>query len=82
MRIFCQPLSPFLTRDSSSGLINCTSIESHEIIIMSQKSYKLYYFRARGRGEFIRLAFLIAGVEFEDFCVDIEKDWPAFKASK
>lgn len=49
---------------------------------MSQKSYKLYYFRARGRGEFIRLAFLIAGVEFEDFCVDIEKDWPAFKASK
>ena len=46
------------------------------------KSYKLYYFRARGRGEFIRLAFLIAGVEFEDFCVDIEKDWPAFKASK
>ncbi|CAH3143809.1 unnamed protein product, partial [Pocillopora meandrina] len=68
-------------RDSTSGLINCTSIESHEIIIMSQKSYKLYYFRARGRGEFIRLAFLIAGVEFEDFCVDIEKDWPAFKAT-
>ena len=49
---------------------------------MSQKSYKLYYFRARGRGEFIRLAFFIAGVEFEDFCVDFEKDWPAFKASK
>lgn len=48
---------------------------------MSQRSYKLTYFKARGRGEFIRLAFLIAGVEFEDFCIDFQEEWPAFKAT-
>ncbi|KAM7429481.1 hypothetical protein ABFA07_019697 [Porites harrisoni] len=48
---------------------------------MSKKSYKLIYFRARGRGEFIRLVFLIAGVEFEDHLVDFQQNWPSLKAS-
>ena len=49
---------------------------------MSKKSYKLTYFKARGRGEFIRLVFLIAGVEFEDHQVDFHEEWPSLKASK
>ena len=48
---------------------------------MSKKSYKLTYFPARGRGEFIRLVFVVAGVEFEDCRVDKEQ-WAALKASK
>lgn len=47
---------------------------------MAQKSYKLTYFAGRGRGEFIRLAFVIAGVEFEDCRMDF-KEWQAFKAT-
>lgn len=49
---------------------------------MFKKSYKLTYFKARGRGEFIRLVFLIAGVEFEDHQVDFHEEWPSLKASK
>ena len=49
--------------------------------IMAQKAYKLLYFPARGRGEFIRLAFLIAGVEFEDCRIDKET-WPTLKAGE
>lgn len=49
---------------------------------MSEKSYKLTYFKARGRGEFIRLVFLIAGVEFEDHQIDVHEEWPSVKASK
>ncbi|CAH3016873.1 unnamed protein product [Porites evermanni] len=48
---------------------------------MSKKSYKLIYFRARGRAEFIRLVFLIAGVEFEDHLVDFQQNWPSLKAN-
>ena len=48
---------------------------------MSQKSYKLTYFPARGRGEFIRLAFIIAGVEFEDCRVELEQ-WRVLKAGE
>ena len=48
---------------------------------MAQKSYKLLYFAARGRGEFIRLAFIIAGVEFEDCRLDKEK-WDTLKAGE
>jgi len=47
---------------------------------MSKKSYKLTYFPARGRGEFIRLVFVVAGVEFEDCRVDKEQ-WAALKAT-
>ena len=49
--------------------------------IMAQKSYKLLYFQARGRGEFIRFAFLIAGVEFEDCRMDFET-WQTLKAGE
>ena len=49
---------------------------------MSKKSYKLTYFKARGRGEFIRLVFLVAGVEFEEHQVDFHEEWPSLKASK
>ena len=56
--------------------------EQNRVAIMSKKSYKLIYFRARGRGEFIRLVFLIAGVEFEDHLVDFQQNWPSLKASK
>ena len=48
---------------------------------MTEKSYKLLYFPARGRGEFIRLAFRIAGVEFEDCRIDKET-WATFKAGE
>lgn len=50
-------------------------------LIMAQKSYKLTYFPARGRGEFIRLAFIIAGVEFEDNRVDKDQ-WAILKAGE
>ena len=56
--------------------------EQNRLAVMSKKSYKLIYFRARGRGEFIRLVFLIAGVEFEDHLVDFQQNWPSLKASK
>ena len=49
--------------------------------IMDNKSYKLLYFPARGRGEFIRLAFRIAGVEFEDCRIDKET-WATLKAGE
>lgn len=48
---------------------------------MAQKSYKLFYFPARGRGEFIRLAFIIAGVEFEDCRIEKET-WATLKAGE
>lgn len=48
---------------------------------MAQKSYKLLYFPARGRGEFIRLAFIIAGVEFEDCRIEKET-WATLKAGE
>lgn len=52
------------------------------VVNMSKKSYKLTYFKARGRGEFIRLVFLVAGVEFEEHQVDFHEEWPSLKASK
>ena len=48
---------------------------------MAQKSYRLLYFPARGRGEFIRFAFLIAGVEFED-CYIEKETWATLKAGE
>ena len=48
---------------------------------MAQKAYKLLYFPFRGRGEFIRLAFIIAGVEFEDCRIDNET-WATLKAGE
>ena len=48
---------------------------------MAQKAYKLFYFPFRGRGEFIRLAFIIAGVEYEDCRIDNET-WATLKAGE
>ena len=48
---------------------------------MAQKAYKLLYFPFRGRGEFIRLAFIIAGVEYEDCRIDNET-WATLKAGE
>ena len=42
--------------------------------------YKISYFNIRGRAELPRLILVKNGVEFEDFRVDYDKDWPAFKA--
>ncbi|CAH1787920.1 unnamed protein product [Owenia fusiformis] len=42
------------------------------------KSYKLTYFDARGRGEFIRLIFNSKNIKFEDNRVK-QPDWPALK---
>ncbi|CAJ0953848.1 unnamed protein product, partial [Mesorhabditis belari] len=42
--------------------------------------YKLIYFAVRGKGEFIRQLFTLAGVEFEDFRQPLGSDeWPAMK---
>ncbi|XP_033754083.1 glutathione S-transferase 1-like [Pecten maximus] len=45
---------------------------------MSQK-YVLHYFNGRGRGELIRLMFVISKTKYEDHRVEF-KDWPAFKS--
>lgn len=44
-------------------------------------SYKLSYFKAKGRGELARLMFAAAGKEFEDERLAGE-EWLAFKPSK
>ena len=41
--------------------------------------YELMYFNGRGRAELTRVAFAIAGVEYEDTRVT---DWPALKPCK
>lgn len=46
---------------------------------MSQ--YKLIYFNGRGRGELIRLIFAAAGVDFEDYRINME-EWNQLKPSK
>jgi glutathione S-transferase len=40
--------------------------------------YKLYYFNTRGRGEFSRLIFLVAGQEFEDIRYD-KSNWATLR---
>lgn len=72
---------PSLSREIEC-LIDCGAERLSRVVNMSKKSYKLTYFKARGRGEFIRLVFLIAGVEFEDHQVDFHEEWPSLKASK
>ena len=47
---------------------------------MSQ--YKLYFFDARGSTEYIRLMLSLAGVEYEDYRMDREKEWPSLKPCK
>ena len=64
------------------GLIDRSAERLSRVVNMSKKSYKLTYFKARGRGEFIRLVFLVAGVEFEEHQVDFHEEWPSLKASK
>lgn len=44
---------------------------------MSEK-YKLIYFNLKGRAEFIRLIFVVAGVEFENALVQFT-EWPELK---
>jgi len=44
-------------------------------------SYKLTYFNGRARGEFIRLIFAQAGVQYEDARVE-RADWPKLKPSE
>jgi hypothetical protein len=43
--------------------------------------YKLIYFKSRGRGEMIRLAFAAAGVKYED-CRLTREEFEELKASK
>ena len=43
-------------------------------------TYKLTYLNARGKGEYIRLVLAAAGVQYEDFRIDL-KDWPQHKSS-
>ena len=47
---------------------------------MSKPKYTLHYFNVRGRGEFIRLIFAAAGVQYEDHRIE-QADWPALKSS-
>lgn len=42
-------------------------------------NYTLYYFNARARGEIIRLIFAVAGVDYKDVRVEMEK-WPEMKS--
>ncbi len=46
----------------------------------SGEQYKYVYFKARGRGEPIRLLFAAAGVKYEDHRIEIgPSEWPALK---
>ncbi|KAJ8022738.1 Glutathione S-transferase class-mu 28 kDa isozyme [Holothuria leucospilota] len=47
---------------------------------MSSK-YKITYFNARGRAEPARFIFALAGVEFEDFRIELH-DWAEWKPSQ
>lgn len=48
---------------------------------MSGNKYKLTYFKARERGEFIRYLFAHANVPYEEINIDLS-DWPKEKPSK
>ena len=43
-------------------------------------AYKLYYFDGRGRGELIRLIFVVSGQSYEDVRISYEKEWPQKKS--
>lgn len=44
-------------------------------------AYKLTYFDGKGRGEVIRMAFVLGGVKFQDERISFQ-EWPALKESK
>jgi glutathione S-transferase len=43
--------------------------------------YQLYYFNSRGRAEYARLIFAVAGIEYEDIRIERE-NWPKLKPGK
>uniref|UniRef100_A0A914V2A0 glutathione transferase n=1 Tax=Plectus sambesii TaxID=2011161 RepID=A0A914V2A0_9BILA len=43
--------------------------------------YKLHYFNIGGRAESIRQIFAQAGVEYEDFRIDLKQQWPQLKSN-
>merc|ERR1711962_852211 len=41
-------------------------------------SYKFHYFNGKGRGEMVRMLFVVAGKEFEDVRFE-QSEWPSLK---
>jgi hypothetical protein len=58
-----------------------TFTEKSSLKKMADKKIKLSYFNFKARAELSRLILAQAGVDYEDFRIEME-DWPNHKASK
>ena len=57
-------------------------IEMEKLINSKNKDhdkYKLYYFPAHGLGEYLRIALVLAQVEWEDIKISKTEEWMKFK---
>ena len=54
-------------------------LTNRSIELEEMSTYKLYYFKGRGRAEVSRLVFVVAGQEYEDIRYEGDQ-WPAHKS--
>ena len=67
---------------SSQFMIMFVVLPERKTIQSIMPTYKLYYFKLRGRAEAARMLFKLAGVDFEDIRLDQKTEWPEFKNSE